>query len=477
MFDLMKLLKEEATESMKKKTEIIGAYKNNVRMETICRQFRTSRAAVKRLINAYEDGDEQAFRDSKIGCNTSHLLIRPLTATEKRQLHECMEATDDIHLERRCQAVLLARDYRSYRKLADAVGMSDHKMAKEALDRFLLGGVDSLKRKKSGPAPRTQEEVQSAMNELIEIGDNLWIEREKKTWVTGAEIAQAAGCSEGRVQHLLRGKYPEWRCPASLDKGDIAKLATDLGWTILNLDDQEYILSDDRIKLQCKMCNHIKDNEIFVKYFMHRKPMCRCHKHRNAPINKTQSFIVKIIGDLLNIEFDEDVTPPFIKQATNRNLRVDGYSHDPKIIVEYQGILHEKPALIAGLKNDIEALIKHVQTIENDEIKRTLSKKHGFLLIEVESVKDISPRYVVPAIQDAFRYAGLDVPYSQKILDRYHRIKPTMFKKVSDRQKMNCVQRILNGQKTVPMEAKYLHVHPCTIYSWLKSYRSAGNTR
>ena len=456
------------SESLKKKIHIIKAYIDGEGISSICKEYGVYSVSVSQLIKAYESGDEHTFRRSKIGINKEPLKSRYLTLPMKRELNDEINTTNDNNLKKRCLAVFRARDFTSYRKLGKNIGMLDHKQAIAAIERYQKYGIEGLRRKRTGPVPRSTKEIQMEISKLVEMAEKQWSINGKKGFITDAQIAQKAGVSEPTVQQLLRGRNYPWRRPAKITMIDVCKIATKLGQKVENTNMDSLIKAMDKITLICNRCGNKR--RILVNTLRHYKPNCPIcvRKVPKDKRNKTQVFIVNLIGAILCAKFNEDVTPPFIRKFTGRNFRVDGYSEELKIIIEYQGILHEKPAKLPGLENDERAWQKHNETVEGDRIKRKACKEHGFILIEVNEINKPSLKLAVPKIIAAFEKAGLKVPTQKEIEFAYYNSPNLSTSKISDTKKQNCIERILNERSSIMMESKKMGVHRTTLYRWLR---------
>jgi hypothetical protein len=177
------------------------------------------------------------------------------------------------------------------------------------------------------------------------------------------------------------------------------------------------------------------------------------------------------------------VTPAFLRKATGKNLRVDGYSEKRKIIVEYQGALHNGPVMLPGFKNRDQALEKHEKTVENDSLKRKACKENGYTLIEIPEIKEPSLRYLKPAIISGFRNAikpknsDLKVPTEKEIENAYKNSPCLAQNKIPDQKKSNCIKRIQAGESNVNIESKRVGVHKTTIYKWIREFNAGGNEK
>ena len=140
----------------------------------------------------------------------------------------------------------------------------------------------------------------------------------------------------------------------------------------------EYYNNLTKIKCYCMDCNQYFD--AIPRNLTHRKTCPLCTKSRGETL----------IKDWLtenHIPFIKEKTFPDLIGMGGGRLRYDFYIPDCSLLIEYNGIQHEKPADFGGQGKDI-AIAQLAQQKQHDKLKCDYAKEHNLKLLTVWS-KDI----------------------------------------------------------------------------------------
>lgn len=136
----------------------------------------------------------------------------------------------------------------------------------------------------------------------------------------------------------------------------------------------KYCGRTQKILFHCKICHH--------KWYT--TPSCLLTKHSGCP-KCSCSKGEKIISDYLNINNIKNIqykTFDGLIGVGNGNLSYDFYLPDYNLLIEYQGMQHEKPVDFSGKGKDFAIKCFNKQQ-EHDKRKRKYAQDHNIKLLEI----------------------------------------------------------------------------------------------
>ncbi|WP_298723061.1 hypothetical protein [uncultured Oceanisphaera sp.] len=471
-------------DNVRRKAEIMLALLSGLSVNAVRKLFHHDTRTLKRLYEAYMAKQPTDYYALRLNYRNGKLLGRPLRPTQLTELAAYQAGCTDAAVNKMIDAIIYthANPEESGHQIAKLHGLCSKHLARRLRD-YLDRGLITFERKKTGPKPRTPTEKASDTEHLIQIGMTIQsrqLAEGQSRYVTYQAIANEAGCSVTTVGLLLRHIVPlSFRRENHTTREKVETKAEACGFRILSLHHNasqgDKLTVQSKVELECRGCL-AKKRAVMVNSLINDDVGCgfctRARRHNRLNEKRSVSMVAHLLTQQLGkeIQFAEDMTPPFLCKLTGQHLRVDGWCDRYRIVVEYQGALHHRPVLMPGLNTWSQAQAKHEETLRHDDIKRAAFVQAGVTFVEVDEISGWSYKQVKVVLDAALQQAGFAASTAQQFQAAWDFTRARMARAgvLTDRQVMNAIERIEQGNATVQTEAKYFGVAVSTMYRYIR---------
>ena len=396
-----------------KKVQIITELNEGTPRDKVIKKYRISLCTIIKLLQLYENEDSDTLLKLRLK-NCSEPLIDCISSADRCRLRKAIDNASSMLERKKYSAILFAETETTYTAIASATGIPCSKTVKCYIENYLKSGMDGLKNQKTGKKV-VPEYKHNKQLEYAKIGESLWKSRGQEGFVTDAEISNIAGVSETTVQNTLRSKIYFWRRSAKSWLAGCRAIAAEKGLRITSVNSvsvENYkcktIKSTDKVDVACTQCGF--ERNLTVNSLKNEDSRCpRCKKMQKLqPRNSTEKFVIDVVEEYFrflfgySITFDRDKGQGFIFKHTGRRLRLDGFCSSLRVAIEYQGVLHEKPAMVKGINSPVDALKAHLRSKQSDRLKRMACSRENIELLEVDAPKSMTKKAILKEIVNAF---------------------------------------------------------------------------
>ncbi|WP_281658224.1 hypothetical protein [Halobacillus sp. Cin3] len=125
------------------------------------------------------------------------------------------------------------------------------------------------------------------------------------------------------------------------------------------------------------MLSKFDDRTYRKKFKMAWTEVCEMYGYKIEVSNKTEKQLLNMISDILGASYETQKQFPWLVGVSGMPLRCDGYFHEFKLVVEYDGIQHFEPVEFYG------GISSFNKTQENDAIKNKEIPNNGLKLLRI----------------------------------------------------------------------------------------------